>query len=124
MLRISSDWRYQAANGTGARFTWRPVSDPSSGAPAPQPVSPGHSYPPQIILPTSPNPLRSIPIQLSVVADDRQVLRQRLGNQHPVKWILVRARQQPCLNTMLHAHCQADKSLAPTENPVAEVFRS
>jgi hypothetical protein len=49
---------------------------------------------------TLPNPFDPVPVEHYIIAHNRQILRQRLRNQHAVERILVRSRQQAGSNAV------------------------
>lgn len=60
----------------------------------------------------SPKAPHAIAFEACFITDDRHIFSLGLSNEHTVKWILVRARQESGANTMLCRNCQKVKAFA------------
>ena len=64
-----------------------------------------------------PDPFDPVAVEHYIVAHDRQILRQRLRNQHAVERILVRPRQQTRSNAVLGAYRQTPGTAGTIRRP-------
>src|SRR5882757_6308907 len=58
-----------------------------------------------------PQASNTVGIKRLVIAEDREALRLCLGDQHAIKRIFVRSRQQTCAHRMIHGDGQTFKAL-------------